>query len=160
MRGDRASELKLEDRILGGRRLVGGNRHRRAALHPRSSSSCAPARPSGRNRWPDRKIEGTIDYGDGTPVSYVGIAEVRDGKLVHKGLPDDHCHCPHWGYVFKGKMTARYADCDEVYEAGDAFHIPPGHVPVENEPSTEFLWFSPSEELLAGVIDQAPTRGS
>lgn len=26
--------------------------------------------------------EGTIDYGDGTPVSYVGIAEFRDGKLV------------------------------------------------------------------------------
>jgi ketosteroid isomerase-like protein len=27
-------------------------------------------------------VEGTIDYGDGTPVSYVGIAELRDGKLV------------------------------------------------------------------------------
>jgi hypothetical protein len=27
-------------------------------------------------------IEGTIDYGDGTPVSFVGIAELRDGKLV------------------------------------------------------------------------------
>jgi lipoate-protein ligase A len=27
--------------------------------------------------------EGTIDYGDGTPVSYVGIAEFRDGK-IHK----------------------------------------------------------------------------
>ena len=27
-------------------------------------------------------IEGTIDYGDGTPVSYVGIAELRDGKLA------------------------------------------------------------------------------
>jgi len=27
-------------------------------------------------------IEGTIDYGDGTPVSYVGIAELRDGKVV------------------------------------------------------------------------------
>jgi ketosteroid isomerase-like protein len=27
-------------------------------------------------------IEGTIDYGDGTPVSYVGIAELRDGKLT------------------------------------------------------------------------------
>ncbi len=26
-------------------------------------------------------IEGTIDYGDGTPVSYVGIAELSDGKL-------------------------------------------------------------------------------
>ena len=27
-------------------------------------------------------IEGTIDYGDGVPVSYVGIGELRDGKLV------------------------------------------------------------------------------
>ena len=27
-------------------------------------------------------IEGTIDYGDGTPVSYVGIGEVRDGKVT------------------------------------------------------------------------------
>jgi ketosteroid isomerase-like protein len=26
-------------------------------------------------------VEGTIDYGDGTPVSYVGIAEFRDGKV-------------------------------------------------------------------------------
>jgi len=27
-------------------------------------------------------IEGTIDYGDGTPVSYVGIFEFHDGKVV------------------------------------------------------------------------------
>lgn len=27
-------------------------------------------------------VEGTIDYGDGTPVSYVGIAELRGGKIV------------------------------------------------------------------------------
>ena len=59
----------------------------------------------------------------------------------------DRCQCPHWGYVFKGKMTARCADRDEVFEVGDAFYIPPGHVPVKNEPGTEFLWFSPSEEL-------------
>jgi hypothetical protein len=30
-----------------------------------------------------------------------------------KGLPDVRCRCPHWDYVFKGKMTARYADRDE-----------------------------------------------
>jgi len=28
-------------------------------------------------------IEGTIDYGDGTPISYVGIAELHDGMLNH-----------------------------------------------------------------------------
>jgi hypothetical protein len=27
-------------------------------------------------------IEGTIDYGDGVPVSYVGIGEMRDGKVA------------------------------------------------------------------------------
>jgi hypothetical protein len=27
-------------------------------------------------------IEGTIDYGDGTPVSYVGITEFRDGRVA------------------------------------------------------------------------------
>jgi len=27
-------------------------------------------------------VEGTIDYGDGVPVSYVGIGELRDGKVV------------------------------------------------------------------------------
>ena len=27
-------------------------------------------------------VEGTIDYGDGTPVSYIGIGEMRDGKIA------------------------------------------------------------------------------
>jgi hypothetical protein len=27
-------------------------------------------------------VEGTIDYGDGVPVSYVGIVEFRDGKVA------------------------------------------------------------------------------
>lgn len=27
-------------------------------------------------------VEGTIDYGDGIPVSYVGIGEMRDGQIT------------------------------------------------------------------------------
>ena len=27
-------------------------------------------------------VEGTIDYGDGVPVSFVGIGELRDGKVA------------------------------------------------------------------------------
>lgn len=26
-------------------------------------------------------VEGTVDYGDGVPVSYVGIGEMRDGRI-------------------------------------------------------------------------------
>ena len=29
-------------------------------------------------------VEGTIDYGDGIPVNYVGIGELRDGKIARK----------------------------------------------------------------------------
>jgi hypothetical protein len=84
---------------------------------------------------------------DGYTVSFTSLLVSIDATPFMTGLPDDRCQCPHWGYVFKGSMTARYADRDEVYEAGDAFVIPPGHIPVANEPGTEFVWFSPTEEL-------------
>ena len=87
------------------------------------------------------------DQIDGYTVSFTLFREDTDATPLMKGLPDDRCQCPHWGYVIKGKMTARYADRDEVFEAGDAFYTPPGHVPVTNEPGTEFVSFSPSEEL-------------
>ena len=45
-------------------------------------------------------------------------------------------------------MTAWYADRDEVFEAGDAF-LPARPHPGANEPGTEFVSFSPSEELRA-----------
>jgi hypothetical protein len=42
--------------------------------------------------------------------------------------------------------TYRFADHEEVFQAGDAFYLPPGHVPVVDAGS-EFVQFSPSEEL-------------
>ena len=64
-----------------------------------------------------------------------------------KGLPDDRCQCPHWGYVLNGRVTFSFPGGDEVYEAGDAFYTPPGHVPVKHEPGSEIVMFSPAEEL-------------
>ncbi|MFG3339886.1 cupin domain-containing protein [Glycomyces sp. NPDC048151] len=63
-----------------------------------------------------------------------------------KGLPDDRCQCPHWGYVFSGKLTYKTADGEETFEAGDAYHVGPGHTPVLFE-GTEVVEFSPTEEL-------------
>ena len=84
---------------------------------------------------------------DGYTVTFTSLLEDIDATPFMKGLPDDRCQCPHWGYVFKGRMTAHYADREEVYEAGDAFYTPPGHIPVKHEPGTEILSFSPSDEL-------------
>ena len=44
-----------------------------------------------------------------------------------------------------GSLTFRYADHDEVYEAGDAYYAPPGHVPVITA-GTDVVEFSPTGE--------------
>ena len=79
----------------------------------------------------------------------IGFTEFRqdiDGTPLMDGLPDGMCQCPHWGYVLAGKVTFRFADHDEIYEVGDAFYTPPGHIPV----STSLARSSPrqpTEEL-------------
>jgi hypothetical protein len=82
----------------------------------------------------------------GYSVSFVSIRETHDLAALLKGLPGDSCQCPHWGYVFNGRLTWRFGDREEVVEAGDAFFAPPGHVP-EAEAGSEFVQFSPTDEL-------------
>jgi hypothetical protein len=84
---------------------------------------------------------------DGYTVNFVTFREDIDHTPLLKGLPDDQCQCPHWGYVLKGTMTFRFGDREEVFEAGDAFYAPPGHVPVHTEPGSEYVQFSPAAEL-------------
>src|SRR5437868_15495079 len=87
---------------------------------------------------------------DGYTVNFVTFRQDVDATPLLKGLPDDKCSCPHWGYVLKGRLTYRFADREEVFEAGDAFYLPPGHVPVA-EAGSELVQFSPTAEL--GAVD-------
>jgi mannose-6-phosphate isomerase-like protein (cupin superfamily) len=83
---------------------------------------------------------------DGYTVNFVSIRQDHDLAPMLSGLPEGRCPCPHWGYVLKGRMTVRYADHEEVCEAGDAFYMPPGHTPAA-EAGTEFIQISPSDQL-------------
>jgi hypothetical protein len=83
---------------------------------------------------------------DGYTVNFVSFRQDVDGTPLLKGLPEDRCPCPHWGYVLKGRLTYRFADHEEVFEAGDAFYLPSGHVPLADAGS-ELVQFSPSEQL-------------
>jgi hypothetical protein len=58
---------------------------------------------------------------DGYTVDFVWIRQDSDLAPMLKGLPDDRCQCPHWGYVFKGEMTVSYADHEEVIAPEEAF---------------------------------------
>jgi ketosteroid isomerase-like protein len=52
-------------------------------------------------------IEGTIDYGNGVPVSYVGIGEFRDGKVQRMTeYFADPFEAPEWRAPFVEQMAA------------------------------------------------------
>jgi hypothetical protein len=93
-------------------------------------------------------LDGCSEGLDGYIASFTSYLADMDPAPVFKGLPDDRCQCPHWGYVIKGKMTFRFADREETYEAGDAYYAPPGHTPVLFA-GAEVVEFSPNDEIAA-----------
>jgi len=68
-----------------------------------------------------------------------------DTTPFFKGLPDDRCQCPHWGYLLKGRMRIKYADHEEVIRAGEVYYLAPGHN-VLSEEDCEVVEFSPKGE--------------
>ena len=91
-------------------------------------------------------VEDRYEDMHGYTINFVSFRSDIDGAPLLKGLPDDRCQCPHWGYVLKGRISFRYADHEEVFSEGDAFYLPPGHTP-HPEAGTEIVQFSPAHEL-------------
>ena len=91
----------------------------------------------------------------GYMVNFVSIRADHDLAALLAALPGGQCPCPHWGYVIKGQLTIRYGDREEVIGAGDAYYMPPGHVPAATMGS-EFVQFSPTDQLQA--VDAAMAK--
>lgn len=101
--------------------------------------------------------EGHFEHFEGGySVGFETYTADADLAPLFKGLPDDRCQCPHWGYVIKGKLAFTFADDrQETYETGDAYYAPPGHTPVLYAGS-EVVEFHPTEELAKtiAVVEQ------
>src|SRR6201993_2595034 len=89
------------------------------------------------------------DWGDlrATGVSMPGGTDARP---LFKGLPDDRCPAPHWGYVIKGQIRIIYAERDEVLRTGDLYYLPSGHTAIVEEDfeSVEFSAPAAHEQVL------------
>ena len=81
---------------------------------------------------------------DGMRAAVISVPAETDFGPLLKGLPDDRCQCPHWGYVMKGRLRITYANGEETLRAGDVYYMPAGHTGVAEE-DTEFLEIAPSE---------------
>ncbi len=89
-----------------------------------------------------------------------------DQAPFFKGAPDDLCQAHHMGYVLEGKFGIRKADgTEEIYEAGDAFVIEPGHTPIAYAGGT-YVAFTPTAEakqqtewMMPNVVKFAKEQG-
>ncbi|HUE87908.1 MAG TPA: hypothetical protein VMO26_17685 [Vicinamibacterales bacterium] len=84
-------------------------------------------------------------------VAFVRARKGVDLRPPLKGLPDDRCQCPHWGYILKGTVRMHTAGGHQDYTAGQAFYWAPGHAP-EFIDDAEYVDFSPTAAFNA-VID-------
>lgn len=96
---------------------------------------------------------------DGYSIEMESWSVDMDFAFAYKGLPDDQCQAHHVGYVIKGRLTVQTADGEEVFEAGDAYVLKPGHVPAVSAGS-EFVTFTSTEEsnAMAPVVQENMTR--
>lgn len=97
-------------------------------------------------------------------VSFETIPAGYPPHGLFAGLPDDRCQCDHWGYVFRGAIKFAYADGhEEIFRAGDAYYVRPGHLPTVLE-DLEAVEFSPKAEFdrtitqLAKNLEGQPTE--
>lgn len=79
--------------------------------------------------------------------AHMHMGQGVDFAPLLQGLPHDHCQCPHWGYVFSGKVRVNYQDgSEEIVESGDLYYWPSGHTVVFEE-DTEYIEFSPQTQM-------------
>jgi hypothetical protein len=86
----------------------------------------------------------------GYTVCFESHTEDADLAPLLRGMPDDRYDFPSWGYVLRGSLQVRFADHVETFQAGDAYYVPPGHVPVHRAGS-EIVEFSPTEPLAKAI---------
>ena len=91
-------------------------------------------------------FEGHYEDLDGYTIGFETYTADADLGPFFKGLPDDRCQCPHWGYVIKGKLVYHYPSGDDVITTGEGYFARPGHLP-EIFAGTAVVEFSPTAEI-------------
>lgn len=95
---------------------------------------------------------GTVRGFDEISGEYFTLSAGVDTTPLFRGLEGNLCHCPHWGFVLRGRITTTDArGVRETVEANDLFYWPPGHN-VLVEADAEIVMFSPQREH-SQVID-------
>ena len=69
----------------------------------------------------------------GYTVCFESHSKHQDYGPLLEGLPTGACEFIRLGYVIEGAVEFRIGDRIETYTAGDAYCVPPGHVPIPDQ---------------------------
>lgn len=100
------------------------------------------------------------NFEGGYTVCFESHSSDQDLGPLFEGLPDDECQFRRLGYVVAGTVEFRIGGRTEIYTAGDAYYVPPGHVPIHHD-GAQIVEFSPTELLgeTIGVVMANLERG-
>jgi hypothetical protein len=86
-------------------------------------------------------------------AEYFSLGAGTDIAPLLRGLDDDACQAPHWGYMISGEVVVTYTGDREpdTCVGGDVFFWPAGHS-VRVMEDAEVILFSP-HEAHAAVMD-------
>ena len=100
---------------------------------------------------PGAVIRQRLNFGDATGYGKFSgecftLSAGVDTTPLFQGLDGNSCHCPHWGFVLKGRITTTDdSGTQETVQANDLFFWPPGHN-VKVDADAEIVMFSPQHE--------------
>jgi uncharacterized protein (TIGR03086 family) len=98
-----------------------------------------------------------LSFGDATGYGqiageYFSLGAGTDIAPLLRGLHDDTCHAPHWGYMISGRLVVSFVDgTEETCRGGEIFYWAPGHS-VRVLDDADVILFSPEAEHVA-VLD-------
>lgn len=97
--------------------------------------------------FPKGNIINIVNGWGGMSVAINELKAGTDFTPLLKGLKDDLCQVPHWGYLEKGKI--RIIDSGNTtitVLGGEVFYMPPGHTVIVDE-DARIMEFSPEKQM-------------
>jgi hypothetical protein len=96
----------------------------------------------------------------GYTVCFESHSTDQDLGPLFDGPSGGECQFVRLGYVIEGHTAFRIGERTETFAAGDAYFVPPGHIPVHHA-GAHIVEFSPTEQLgqAIGVVIGNVERG-
>lgn len=101
----------------------------------------------------------SVQWGD-MVVIFDLLKAGQDVTSMLESLPNGRCQADHWGYLLEGCFEADYGTHKETVEAGQAYHLEPGHLitVLEDCAALQFTRSEAEQQILDSIVATSAAR--